>query len=143
MTSRPMATPDRLFVYGTLRRRHGAHALLGRAGRFLGDGVFQGRLYDLGPYPGAVPSGQRGDRVLGEVYRLVGPESVLERLDAYEGCHGPCARFQRQLKPLAFGHDDRIWCWIYVYMGRTHGLKRIASGEYSLEPADLDHAAAS
>ncbi|MGH8507307.1 MAG: hypothetical protein ACREVH_01110 [Gammaproteobacteria bacterium] len=41
-----------------------------------------------------------------------------------------------------FGHDDRIWCWTYVYAGRMCGFKHIASGTYRQEPVGLDHAAA-
>src|SRR5919106_1266811 len=82
-----------LFVYGSLRRalNHPLYRLLERHASFVGAGIFQGRLYDLGRYPGAVPSKTNTDRVVGEIYRFAGSEEVLKVLDNYEG-----RRFRRQ-----------------------------------------------
>jgi len=60
----PKAEPQiaKLFVYGTLRRGFELHSYLRRqSARFLGEGIIGGRLYDLGEYPGAIPSSLPGD----------------------------------------------------------------------------------
>src|SRR5215813_7463055 len=79
----------RLFVYGTLRRdpSHELFQLLARNAKLLGEAVVEGKLYDLGEYPGMIYRAN-GGHVIGELYQ-VNPEAwenVIERLDEYEGC---------------------------------------------------------
>jgi gamma-glutamylcyclotransferase (GGCT)/AIG2-like uncharacterized protein YtfP len=76
-----------LFVYGTLRSemRDPLHHLLEKQAFLVGAGAFQGKLYDLGRYPGAVRSRGKNDRVFGEIYRLSEPQRAFKILDAYEG----------------------------------------------------------
>ncbi len=49
---------DHLFVYGTLLSGvgHSMHRVLARHAELVGEGFFNGRLYRVGHYPGAVPS---------------------------------------------------------------------------------------
>ena len=76
-----------LFVYGTLRSQMNdlLHRLLETQAILVGTGTFQGKLYDLGRYPGAVPSRGSTDRVIGEIYRFNEPQRAFEILDEYEG----------------------------------------------------------
>ena len=77
--------PTVLFVYGTLKRGHGAHHLL--AGQhFLGPAVTapRYRLVDLGPYPGLVHADADGLAVEGELWEVT--EEKLTELDIFEGC---------------------------------------------------------
>src|ERR1044071_5082105 len=75
-----------LFVYGTLRRGGGAplSKLLSERADLVGLGTFQGKLYDLGQYPGVIPSSNPADAVIGEIYVLHPDHSLLPILDAYE-----------------------------------------------------------
>jgi gamma-glutamylcyclotransferase (GGCT)/AIG2-like uncharacterized protein YtfP len=76
-----------LFVYGSLRPAAappGAAGLVARLAR-VGSGSLAGRLYDLGPYPGAVPDPACAERVRGEVLELPADPAWLRALDAYEG----------------------------------------------------------
>jgi gamma-glutamylcyclotransferase (GGCT)/AIG2-like uncharacterized protein YtfP len=77
-----------LFVYGTLRKalKHPLLKVLNKHAFFVDHGVCRGKLLNLGKYPGAMPSGNSGDVVTGEVYGLKDPETVLSILDRYEGC---------------------------------------------------------
>jgi gamma-glutamylcyclotransferase (GGCT)/AIG2-like uncharacterized protein YtfP len=61
---------DYLFVYGTLRKEmnHPMYRALSRSAEWVGEANLQGRLYDLGKYPGAVPSKRVSDIVIGEIY---------------------------------------------------------------------------
>src|SRR5689334_6881352 len=76
----------RLFVYGTLRdgSGHPMHRKLRAEADFVAAATFRGKLYDLGPFPGAVTSRSNADRILGEIYRLHDPAGMLRALDAYE-----------------------------------------------------------
>ena len=123
----PSTETPYLFVYGTLRRAalERAHELLAGRATLIGMGCFQGRLYDLGRYPGAVASTNRTDRVYGEIYRLRQSAAVFERLDRYEGEY-----FARRWMRVRHGTGDKIFSWVYLYRGRVKDAQRIRSGDY-------------
>jgi gamma-glutamylcyclotransferase (GGCT)/AIG2-like uncharacterized protein YtfP len=78
-------SPTRLvFVYGTLRR--GEERDINRllpAPTWIGDGVVEGTLFNLGSYPGIVlGQGPLSGRVVGEVYRIA--EALERQLDIIE-----------------------------------------------------------
>jgi gamma-glutamylcyclotransferase (GGCT)/AIG2-like uncharacterized protein YtfP len=124
---------DHLFVYGTLLSGagHSMHAVLARDAVLIGEGFFNGRLYRVGTYPGAIPSSEPNDRVFGEVYRLRNVAEVLSRLDEYEGC-GPAAvaptEYVRKAEPVTLTNETTVEAWIYIYNRPIHGLERIHSG---------------
>jgi gamma-glutamylcyclotransferase (GGCT)/AIG2-like uncharacterized protein YtfP len=53
---------EKVFVYGTLRKGFTLHMYLSDKAKFVGAGTMKGVLYDLGEYPGVVPS-KKGDAV--------------------------------------------------------------------------------
>jgi gamma-glutamylcyclotransferase (GGCT)/AIG2-like uncharacterized protein YtfP len=111
---------SQLFVYGTLRRgsdNQFAQLLAGR-GQFVGAARVPGRLYDLGSYPGAVPSDQPDQWIHGEVFSL--DDALLTALDEYEG-----AEFERAMVSAT----EPLDCWIYWYVGSAPD-RLIASGDW-------------
>ena len=116
-----------LFVYGTLRRglHHPVHLVLARNAEFAGIGRFRGRLYNLGEFPAAIASEKPSDQVLGEIYALRDAERLFSVLDEYEG-----SKFRRESVPITLKNGKRLRCWIYLYTGRTAGLKIIRTGNY-------------
>jgi pyruvate carboxylase len=116
-----------LFVYGTLRKQmsHPLSHLLVRDARFLGLGIFQGILYDLGRYPGALPSKDKTHFITGEIYRLNNPDRVLRLLDEYEG-----PKFKRTEVEVFLAPHQAISCWIYLYTHSVAGRRIITSGDY-------------
>ena len=78
---------DLLFVYGTLMNNIQSNiaGYLHQNSDFVGEGSLQGRLYDLGNYPGAIYDMQADSRVYGHMFRIFDPENMLKRLDFYEG----------------------------------------------------------
>lgn len=130
------ASPTLFFAYGTLRRdsRRLPRELLGGAVR-VGVATYRGRLYELGWYPGAVPSSDPHDRVRGDVYRLPDEEApgILGALDRYEACApGDSAphEFRRVRAVVDIAGQGPRACWIYLYAGPLVGLRRIASGDF-------------
>ncbi len=123
-----------LFVYGTLRSGAGHHMFesLQAAASLLDRAVFQGRLYRVADYPGAVASTDPNDRVQGETYRVHEPETLLPRLDAYEGCdpRDPRAPYLRRKLPVTLRSGEQVVAWIYLYNGPTDALERIRSGDF-------------
>jgi pyruvate carboxylase len=122
-----MDNEEYLFVYGTLRTQMNdpLHRLLEKHAILVGTGTFQGKLYDLGRYPGAVPSHGNADRVIGEIYRFSEPQRALEILDEYEG-----HRFKRKRVTVTQGDGKTIAAWIYLYGRSVKRRPRIASGDY-------------
>src|SRR5215467_2496077 len=79
----------RLFVYGTLRSsfHHPAHVHISNYFKFIGEARVKGKLFDLGPYPAAIPSLEE-KFVTGELYEAINElsfEKAIEALDEYEG----------------------------------------------------------
>lgn len=122
-----------LFVYGTLRRdiKNQMWHVLARHAEYLGEGAFQGKLYNIGEYPGAVPSNKPTDIVKGEIYVLRDRAQVLKALDEYEGSDGtPSAEFSRKIIKVSKEGGKEISAWVYLYNHSTKGLKQILSGDY-------------
>jgi gamma-glutamylcyclotransferase (GGCT)/AIG2-like uncharacterized protein YtfP len=115
-----------LFVYGTLRSQmNDPLRLLEQRAVLIGLGTFRGKLFDLGRYPGVVPSRVSTDRVIGEVYRLSTSQAALGILDQYEGL-----RFRRKRVPISLDSGQTVACWIYLYRGSVRHRKLIPSGDY-------------
>ena len=116
-----------LFVYGTLRSQMNdpLHRLLERYAIFVGTGSFQGKLYDIGRYPGAIRSRRNTDCVIGEIYRLSEPRRALEILDEYEG-----HRFKRKRVTIIQEDGESITSWIYLYGRSVTRRALIRSGDY-------------
>ncbi|HKL25628.1 MAG TPA: gamma-glutamylcyclotransferase family protein [Desulfuromonadales bacterium] len=132
-----MANAD-LFVYGTLRRgaSHPMSRMLAGRVRLLGRASWQGRLFLVGEYPGAVPSDEPQDIVHGEVYRLADPERLLAELDVYEGCSvalPAAAEYERRPTRVSLAGGGSLAVWIYVYQKPTGGLQQIVSGDFLRE----------
>lgn len=126
---------EHLFVYGTLvsGANHPMHGVLARHADLVGTGVFNGRLYQVAHYPGAVPSTEPADRVFGELYRLRNAADVLTALDEYEGCGSGAVHpmaFVRTLELVTIADGTRIQAWLYVYNRPVHRLQRIQSGSF-------------
>ena len=108
---------------------------------FLGEAKLEGRLYDLGKYPGLVPVEGCGQWVKGHVFELSNAESMLPVLDKYEGT---TAEFEQPTEYVRVEtsvelNKEAITCWLYQYNYPTDHLSLIASGDYlahlSMTPA--------
>jgi len=125
-----------IFVYGTLRKdsKNKMYHILARYADFVGEGTFMGKLYNIGEYPGAVPSSDPNEVIKGEVYTLRNPNSVLRVLDEYEGCgqdEATQTEFRRERVLISLETGEKINAWIYIYNRPTDELKVIPSGDYS------------
>jgi gamma-glutamylcyclotransferase (GGCT)/AIG2-like uncharacterized protein YtfP len=130
----------RLFVYGTLRKgsRNSMHHMLAGGATLVGQARMRGRLFDLGEYPGFVPSDTVPGWVHGELYVLENSVEMLARLDAYEGCgpgHPRPHEFERLCRDALMQSGASAQAWVYVYAGPVSGKPEIVSGDYC-RPAD-------
>ncbi|MDX1672452.1 MAG: gamma-glutamylcyclotransferase family protein [Balneolaceae bacterium] len=124
-----------LFVYGTLRQglKGPARRILARFSTFEGKGSFRGRLYDTGDFPAAVPSDDSGDRVIGEIYRMLESDELLRTLDSYEGFdpHADSGNlFNRKMVDVEHPDGKTVKAWVYLYNRPVEHCKHISSGDY-------------
>lgn len=129
-------TPEHLFVYGTLRRdaTHEMSRFLAAHAEHLGAASFQGRLYRISWYPGAVPSDDPADQVRGDVYELRDVELVLARLDDFEACgpgHSEPTEYLRKRETVRLTDGRLLEAWVYVFNRAVDRLERIASGDFT------------
>lgn len=127
-------TPAYLFVYGSLLSTSArTHRLLAPYVQYVADGCMQGRLYEIDGYPGAVETVAAGEYVQGEIYRMLAPAELFERLDRYEECAPAFAHpheYVRKAVQIALTSGGNVTAWVYVFNRSTAGLRRIASGDY-------------
>jgi len=91
------------------------------------DCQFEGQLYDLGRFPGAV---RGAGTIHGELFRIESPDAV-ERLDRYEG-YDP-ARTAASLfvrRPVTLTAPDEP-AWVYWYNHAPGDAARVPSGDWA------------
>ncbi len=130
--------PTHLFVYGTLGAAFSnAPAMyLRQHSRYIGEGVINGQLYDVGSYPGALYLPNAHTQIYGSVYALFSDSlaNLLRVLDEYEGVQaGPSENepdeYIRRIIPVACAGQP-ISCWVYLYNWPVDSLRQIDSGDY-------------
>ena len=133
-----------LFVYGTLlaNANHALGALLRRHATATGAGSIRARLYIIADpddatnaYPGAVPSGDRDDRVHGEIYALTGdPARLLATLDEFEHCspgRPEPYEFLRRIVPVDADGGAVIKAMTYLYTWDVSRARHVPGGRYA------------
>lgn len=131
-----MTTAD-LFVYGTLmphaasRYGQAQRERLRCEARVLGRATACARLYDLGEYPGLVPSTDPMDATHGVALRIANPAATLPWLDAYEGIQpGRDCEYERILLPVRLAGGTLLSCWVYVWRRPLSGERWLQDGEW-------------
>lgn len=122
MSSRPVAEPDRLFVYGTLMRGHSAHRRMSPGLRYLGPAQAAGTLYDLGPWPGFRPGEGFAE---GELYAIDDP-AALARLDDWEGIDPAAPAAGEYVRVVLELLAPAVRAWGYVHRGPRAGAPLVS-----------------
>jgi len=130
--------PDiyRLFVYGSLRSgfHNPVYNYISRYFVFDGMGTVQGKLYDMGEYPAAIPCSE-AYFITGELYHIAQVEDfgwVMEQLDDYEGLlvePGGIPLYRREPVNVLF-KNTAVTAWMYWYNRPLTNQPRIESGDY-------------
>ncbi len=122
-----------LFVYGTLLSEGNEFAsFLMENSIFYSNAKFRGKLYDIGEYPGAISDPGCGYFVHGQVFFMNDPETILRRLDDYEGFGDDQPQSNEFIRELieVETDDQLLKCWGYLYKFPVDGLWHIKSGNY-------------
>lgn len=124
-----------LFVYGTLMRgfdnpfaaRLHAHAT------FIAEGFFNGKLYRLSWYPGAVFEPESTTKIYGEVYQLHHFQRLIQELDDYEDVKEKEADslYLRRQVPVCTENGSIFVCWTYLYNQSLDHATLLTSGKFT------------
>jgi gamma-glutamylcyclotransferase (GGCT)/AIG2-like uncharacterized protein YtfP len=124
-----------VFVYGSLRRgfQSAAYEYISRYFNFFGEAKVKGKLFDLGEYPGAVPT-QEDSFIKGELY-IVKTDSefswAIAQLDDYEGVlvePNEKPLYRREIADI-YLNDAIVPAWIYWYNGNVSDKPVVKSGD--------------
>jgi gamma-glutamylcyclotransferase (GGCT)/AIG2-like uncharacterized protein YtfP len=123
---------DGLFVYGTLMRKEPNFSILSE-GQDLECtllATMQGRMVDLGAFPGALRDSSK--LVHGEFVRLRDIESALERINRLEGFsgYGSESLYYRILTTVDVGDGRLRDAWTYVLADSSKCYSTISSGDW-------------
>lgn len=102
--------------------------------RYLGKGMILGHLYDLGEFPGAVPSTSPHKKVEGEVYELLDPDNQLGELDRLEEFYPDrpdSSLFVRRRALVRLENGRRFKAWVYFLPRRPPRARLILEGNYA------------
>lgn len=136
-----MASGTHLFVFGTLMSA--ATGPLGRLRRerlmseaqLLGPATIQGRLYDLGRYPGLVDTKSPYDSVHGDVLELADTSATFAWLDPYEGIFPGKPEenhYARVERPVRLDDGRELVAWVYVYVRDVSKGRSVPSGRWEV-----------
>jgi gamma-glutamylcyclotransferase (GGCT)/AIG2-like uncharacterized protein YtfP len=122
-----------VFFYGTLMTGFERRTRLGMDDRLRarGRGTIQGKLFDLGLYPAAVPSAD--GRVHGEVFEVDDPAPVLSALDDIEGYEPDSpdtSLYVRRAVTATLDDGTELDAWAYFYNAPLGQAPAISSGDY-------------
>lgn len=133
MNQKPEPQPTRVLVYGTLRVDQGAYYAfdLKAQTKHIGTVRIPGTIYDLGAFPGVRLDGDDSGVVCDvlEVADEAAVESIIERLDRYEGCRPDNpgnSLYTREVVEVT----DIGPCFIYEINRDTAKYRRIESGDW-------------
>jgi gamma-glutamylcyclotransferase (GGCT)/AIG2-like uncharacterized protein YtfP len=124
-----------LFVYGSLRKgfHSDVYQYIFNYFHFVGDAKVKGLLYDLGPYPAAIPVDEDAF-IVGELYEIKNKDEygyAIAQLDDYEGVdplEGETKYYRRDPVEV-YIEDHTIRAWIYWYNQPVEGYPQIESGD--------------
>ncbi len=124
---------QQVFFYGTLRTgfnrttRAGIDTFL----KFSGRAWINGKLFDLGIYPAAVPATDA--RVRGEVFEMADASKVLaalDRIEGYRAAEPERSLYTRASVPATLDDGRTEDVWVYFYNAPLGRAPRITSGDY-------------
>ncbi len=131
-----MSPINKIFVYGTLKEDMLSEVMpqIKPFIQFGGKGYVQGRLYDVGAFPGAKPARLKDKKVYGQLLSIKSgfENKVLNELDEYEAYHPADVAhslFKRK-KVKVFTTGAVNDAWIYWYNQPVTNKKVINDGHY-------------
>jgi gamma-glutamylcyclotransferase (GGCT)/AIG2-like uncharacterized protein YtfP len=129
------STSKYLFVYGTLMQdfKNEMSKFLASHSQFIAHGYFNGKLFEVDGFPGAILSEYKEDKVYGSIFKLNDNESIFKVLDVYEGIDATSKvpdLYKRNIITSFLENGEILQTWVYIYNLSTTNLVQITSGKY-------------
>jgi gamma-glutamylcyclotransferase (GGCT)/AIG2-like uncharacterized protein YtfP len=129
------STSKYLFVYGTLMQdfKNEMSKFLASHSQFISNGYFNGKLFEVDGFPGAILSEYKEDKVYGSIFKLNDNESIFKVLDVYEGIDATSKvpdLYKRNIITSFLENGEILQTWVYIYNLSTTNLVQITSGKY-------------
>jgi pyruvate carboxylase len=137
MKSEP-ANRELLFTYGSLRKGEN-HPVLRQVLphlKYLGVAEFGGVMYDLGEYPGVIPSENPKAKIKGDLFEVIARRNdvfrALDQYEEYDRSKPGNSLFIRRRMPVKDARGKSQLSWIYlINLSKTGQVaKVISSGDY-------------
>jgi len=126
-----------LFTYGTLMQAfdNPYARKLRWSSNYIGKGYFNGKLFRVEWYPGALYEPDAPTYVHGEIYQLHSLE-ILKELDDYEDIleDEAASLYVRKVVPVRDGQEVVRDCWVYLYNKPVSDLPLIEDGYFKTKP---------
>ncbi|SEI85295.1 Uncharacterized conserved protein YtfP, gamma-glutamylcyclotransferase (GGCT)/AIG2-like family [Dyadobacter sp. SG02] len=126
-----------LFTYGTLMQGfdNPYARKLRLFSNYIGKGYFNGKLFRVEWYPGALHEPDAPTRVHGEIYQLNSFE-ILKELDEYEDVleDETASLYVRKVVPARDDQGIVRDCWVYLYNQPVWDLPLIEDGCFKTKP---------
>ncbi|MCF0072337.1 gamma-glutamylcyclotransferase [Dyadobacter sp. CY261] len=122
-----------LFTYGTLMQgfNNPYAEKLRLTSNYIGKAYFNGKLFRVEWYPGAIYEPRSTTFVHGEIYQLTSLD-ILKELDEYEDVleDESASLYVRRVVPVRDSQGVVIPCWVYLYNQPVADLTLIGSGHF-------------
>jgi gamma-glutamylcyclotransferase (GGCT)/AIG2-like uncharacterized protein YtfP len=121
-------TPDYIALYGSLRKHAGVgdEPDLSERLKPAGTAVIEGRLVDLGDYPGLIPG---AGRVQAELYEVVDREA-FQLMDRHERCDPTDVPGSLYLRRVVRLLQPSVDAWVYVYNRDVGNAPEVGGGDW-------------
>lgn len=124
-----------LFAYGTLRQGFNleVNEQLKPFLRYVCQGYFNGRLFEVDNYPAAIESTESSYPILGDVFEILDEDMAWPILDAYEESSTANPEPHEYIRNRILIHteaNESLSAWVYSYNYPCDGLEEIISGDY-------------
>jgi gamma-glutamylcyclotransferase (GGCT)/AIG2-like uncharacterized protein YtfP len=121
-------TPDYVAVYGSLRKHGGIGDEPDLSARLkpAGTAIIEGKLVDLGDYPGLIPG---AGRVQAELFEVVDRQAfqLMDRHERYDPTDVQGSLYLRRAVRLL---EPSVDAWVYVYNRDVSDAREVASGDW-------------
>ncbi len=95
-------------------------------------GKLKGKIFRVNIYPGVIYDASSDQKIMGEVFKMKDPETLLRTLDRYENAL-PLVQlnpdYERRIRPVETP-DGILECWVYEYIKPINPATEIISGEF-------------
>jgi len=124
-----------LFVYGTLLEdcKNELSKKISNHSEFISNAHFNGKLFNVDWYPGAIYLPNSDCKVYGKVYKIEHFKEIIKQLDDYEGDGNQFEspnQYKREKIKISLEDESWIDAWVYTYNWPTDKLEFIPHGNY-------------